>query len=154
MEPLIDPKVPESDAHDAPLAPATLPPGGPEAPYNDLQWFFIGPKGLRAGWSVLIFIALLIGLLFGLGTLFSWLHLISKGGFTPKTAIFSEVFQIIAHSVALRCVPDHTGQCPCARRVPARRRPASVRVAARGRGQIDSGLPARRQVVAPWSGPL
>jgi len=34
--------------------------------------------------------------LFGLGTLFSWLHLISKGGFTPKTAIFSEVFQIIA----------------------------------------------------------
>jgi len=96
MEPLIDPKVPESDAHDAPLAPATLPPGGPEAPYNDLQWFFIGPKGLRAGWSVLIFIALVIGLLFGLGTLFSWLHLISKGGFTPKTAIFSEVFQIIA----------------------------------------------------------
>jgi uncharacterized protein len=96
-QPAIDPTARDNDsASDAPLAPATLPPGGPEAPYNDLKWIFIGPTGLRAGWSVLIFIPLLIGFMAGLGFVFASLHLVSKGAFTPKTAIFSELFQVIA----------------------------------------------------------
>jgi uncharacterized protein len=97
MEPEIDPQAPNPTAGpDAPLTPATLPPGGPEAPYNDLKWIFVGPRGLRAGWSVLIFFALLIGFMAGLGFLFARLHLVSRGAFTPKTAIFSELFQLIA----------------------------------------------------------
>jgi uncharacterized protein len=97
MEPEIDPQAPNPTAGpNAPLTPATLPPGGPEAPYNDLKWIFVGPRGLRAGWSVLIFFALLIGFMAGLGFLFARLHLVSRGAFTPKTAIFSELFQLIA----------------------------------------------------------
>jgi uncharacterized protein len=97
MEPEIDPQAPNPTAGpNAPLTPATLPPGGPEAPYNDLKWIFVGPRGLRAGWSFLIFFALLIGFMAGLGFLFARLHLVSRGAFTPKTAIFSELFQLIA----------------------------------------------------------
>ena len=81
---------------DAPVAPVTPQPEGPEAPYTDLRRIFIGPNGLRSGWSVLVFIALLIGFMAGLGFLFSSLHLITKGAFTPKTAIFGELFQLLA----------------------------------------------------------
>jgi CAAX protease family protein len=81
---------------DVPLAPVTIQPQEPESPYRGLKWIFIGSDGLRAGWSVLIFFALLIGFMTGLGLLFAKLHLISKGAFTPKTAIFSELFQLIA----------------------------------------------------------
>lgn len=97
MEPEIDPQAPDNDsASGAPLAPATFPQGGPEAPDHDLKWIFVGPTGLRAGWSVLIFIPLLIGFMSGLGFVFVSLHLISKGAFTPKTAIFTELFQVIS----------------------------------------------------------
>ena len=81
---------------DDPLAPVTVEPVGPERPYNDLGWVFIGSRGLRAGWSVLIFFALLIGFMAGLGFLFAKLHLITKGAFSPRTALFSELFQFIA----------------------------------------------------------
>ena len=97
MEPEIDPQAPDPiSAPDAPLAPVTLQPQEPEAPYRGLKWFFIGPEGLRAGWSVLIFFALLIGFMAGLGFLFASLHLIAKGPFTARTAIFNELFQLIA----------------------------------------------------------
>src|SRR4051812_37990030 len=97
MEPEIDQQAPRPvTAPDAPLAPATIQPEKPESSYRGLRWIFIGSDGLRAGWSVLIFFALLIGFMTGLGFLFASLHLISKGAFTPKTAIFSELFQLIA----------------------------------------------------------
>src|SRR4051794_36153239 len=96
MEPEIDPQAPDNYSVPAPLAPATLPLAGPEPPHNDLKWIFVGPAGLRAGWSVLIFIALLIGFMAGLAFVFASLHLVSKGAFTAKTAIFSELFQVIA----------------------------------------------------------
>ncbi|HXS74831.1 MAG TPA: CPBP family intramembrane glutamic endopeptidase [Terracidiphilus sp.] len=97
MEPGNQTQEPEDHSTaEAPLGPAPLPLGGPEAPYNDLKWIFIGPQGLRSGWSLLIFFALLVGFMAGLGFVFATLHLISKGGFTPKNAIFSELFQLIA----------------------------------------------------------
>jgi membrane protease YdiL (CAAX protease family) len=97
MEPENGAPAPETNLIlDPPLAPVTIQPEGPEAPYNDLKWIFIGPQGLRAGWSVLMFMALLIGFMAALGFVFATLHLISKGGFTPKNAIFSELFQLIA----------------------------------------------------------
>lgn len=101
MEPedLPRPKI-ERDVTDpaagAPLAPVTIPAAEPEAPYRGLKWIFIGPDGLRAGWSALIFVALLLGFMSGLGFLFVRLHLVSRGGFTPKNAIFSQLFQLIA----------------------------------------------------------
>lgn len=83
-------------AIDAPDATAVVGAEEPEAPYRGLKWIFIGPEGLRAGWSVLIFFTLLFGFIAGLGYLFASLHLISKGAITPRTAIFSELFQVIA----------------------------------------------------------
>jgi uncharacterized protein len=95
MDPEIDPQPPsQPDAIEQ--MPAALPPQEPEVPYRGLKWVFIGPEGLRSGWSVLIFFAFLIGFMIALSALFARLHLISKGGFTPRNAIFSELFQFIA----------------------------------------------------------
>src|SRR3569833_1991773 len=93
----LDPLAPEPMlSSDAQLASVTIPSPEPEAPYRGLKWIFIGSVGLCVGWSVLIFFALLIGFMTGLGFLFASLHLISKGAFTPRPAIFSELFQLIA----------------------------------------------------------
>ena len=52
-------------------APDGLQPQEPEQPYRGLKWIFIGPQGLRAGWSALIFLVLLaaFGAGFGFGAL-------------------------------------------------------------------------------------
>ena len=93
----LDPLAPEPMlSSDSQLASVTIPSPESEAPYRGLKWIFIGPERLRAGWSVLIFFALLIGFMTGLGFLFASLHLISRGAFTPRTAIFSELFQLLA----------------------------------------------------------
>lgn len=97
MEPEIDPQAPQpSLTPDAPLAPLTMPSGEPETPYRGLRWIFIGEEGPRAGWSVLIFFALLIGFMIALSSLFARLHLISKGDMAPRNAFFGEIFQVIA----------------------------------------------------------
>jgi uncharacterized protein len=97
MEPEIDPQAPAPTVlPTTPLTPATVPPEQPEDPYRGLKWIFIGREGLRSGWSVLIFFALLIGFMIALSALFARLHLVSRGGFTPKNAMFSELFQVIA----------------------------------------------------------
>jgi uncharacterized protein len=48
--------------------------GGPEPVARDLRWVFIGPQGLRAGWSVAIFMALMIGALALFGFLLDLAH--------------------------------------------------------------------------------
>jgi membrane protease YdiL (CAAX protease family) len=74
-----------------------LPVNEPEKPYRGLKWVFIGPQGLRAGWSTVIFFALMVAFMGGLGFLFTALHLIQQGGaFTPSNAFFGELFQVIA----------------------------------------------------------
>ena len=96
-QPKIDPQAPEPVfSSDASLEPVAILSSEPEVPYRGLKWIFIGSEGLRSGWSVLIFFALLIGFMAGLGFLFASLHLISRGAFTPRTAIFSELFQLLA----------------------------------------------------------
>jgi uncharacterized protein len=97
MEPENDTQAPEPmPTVDVPLAPVMIQPEGPADPYRGLKWIFIGPQGLRAGWSFLIFLVLLGGFLKGLGTLFLSLHLISRDGFSPKNALFGELFQVVA----------------------------------------------------------
>ncbi len=61
MEPENQP--PSTAAPDANYAesvptPAPIEPVSAEEPYRGLRWIFIGPQGLRAGWSIAIFLAL------------------------------------------------------------------------------------------------
>jgi hypothetical protein len=67
MEPENPTTVPVSISNEiAPVEPAALSgrlpeddEGGPEPAYRGLRWVFMGPQGLRAGWSVAIFVALI-----------------------------------------------------------------------------------------------
>ena len=69
----------------------------PQKPYRGLKWVFIGSDGMRAGWSILIFVALTLLFGNGLGFLFSKSHLISKGNlFTPRQQFFLELLQVLA----------------------------------------------------------
>lgn len=60
---------------------------------------FIGADGLRAGWSILIFIALMYGLIKGLSFIGHHTHLLPKGG-QPKGAD-TPSFLFFAESIAL-----------------------------------------------------
>jgi membrane protease YdiL (CAAX protease family) len=80
-----------SGIHD--LAPA-------EQEYRGLRWIFIGSQGLRAGWSVLIFLALTLLFMVALGSaatviVHKVLHL-KTGNFTPATAFIQETISFLA----------------------------------------------------------
>jgi len=70
----------------------------PEDSYRGLKWVFIGDQGLRAGWSVALFLILFFAIASGLGALFARLHLVSGGRseFTPKSAFFGELVAVLA----------------------------------------------------------
>lgn len=68
--------------------------------YHGLRWVFVGNQGLRAGWSVLIFLLLSTLFMFALGTATSTLikkilHL-KTGNFTPASAIIGEMVAVLA----------------------------------------------------------
>jgi uncharacterized protein len=77
-------------------APPDLPgPGEPKQ--GALRWIFIGPQGLRAGWSVAIFIALVVLFVAALGALFAKTHLTNqRGDLSPQSAFFSELGGFLA----------------------------------------------------------
>lgn len=82
----------QPDTQPGPSAPKP----GPE-PDHDLRWVFLGPDGLRAGWSVLIFVVAMVALLAALGTAFAKLHLFNpKAGFTPANMFFNELASFLA----------------------------------------------------------
>src|SRR5271165_6982698 len=75
--------------------------GGPAPAPRQLRWVFIGPQGLRAGWSVVLF--LLLTLLLGAGM--SWLAKLAhlnpgKGDFSPKIALIGEFLNVAVLVVA------------------------------------------------------
>jgi membrane protease YdiL (CAAX protease family) len=73
-----------------------FPPQAPEKSYRGLKWVFIGPQGLRAGWSVLIVVSLLLLLGRALSYVVLKLNLVTKGAaFGPRQAFFGELFQVI-----------------------------------------------------------
>jgi uncharacterized protein len=88
-----------------------LPAPEPPAPYvRDLRWVFYGPNGLRAGWSVLIFVALMIMFTMLVGTLLAKLHLTSgKGGLSVRSALLSEFggFVAMIASAAILAMLEH-----------------------------------------------
>jgi hypothetical protein len=110
MEPEIQPPVPEALPADSGEAnvPTRPTPDFPE-PWETraVRWVFLGGQGLRAGWSVLIFVILIA--LFGtaLGFAFSRLHLLGAGNkneFTASVAFFSEAISFLAMAGAAALV--------------------------------------------------
>lgn len=99
MEPENDlPDGPEIAA--APLIETSTPPGPPMPPepddYRGLRWVFFGEAGLRAGWSIAIFAALLILFSFIVGSFFFSLHLVgNRGGFSARTSFFNELIPFV-----------------------------------------------------------
>ncbi len=102
MEPEIHPTQPE-----APLAgknatshaPQTVAPSLGARIVRGLNWTFIGGKGLRAGWSVLIFTLLLVLLTAAVGFVFVHLHLVDFSKMDHMTAssmFFVELISFLA----------------------------------------------------------
>ena len=82
----------------AALEPQAPPPEPQRTPVHWLKWVFIGDQGLRAGWSVLIFVALFM--LFGraIGFVFTKTHLLIKGDnqLNIRTGFFGELVAFLA----------------------------------------------------------
>jgi uncharacterized protein len=83
-----------------PMGPAPAEPAPAEEPYRGLRWIFIGSQGLRAGWSVLIFLFLTLLFLQVLGTattlfVHKVLH-VSTGSFTPVSITIGGLIEVLA----------------------------------------------------------
>jgi membrane protease YdiL (CAAX protease family) len=82
------------------MGPAPAEPAPAEEPYRGLRWIFIGSQGLRAGWSVLIFLFLTLLFLQVLGTattlfVHKVLH-VSTGSFTPVSITIGGLIEVLA----------------------------------------------------------
>ncbi len=68
-----------------------------QAPEHPLRWIFIGSQGLRAGWSIAVFVALLVLFAQAIGFVIVRTHLVSKGGgFTAKNQAIGELVIFLA----------------------------------------------------------
>lgn len=76
-----------------------------EEPDHGLRWIFIGPEGLRAGWSVMVFLLFFPPLVsVNMAAMFHF-HLIGKTGeLAPRSAFFSEVASLLALIIAVALV--------------------------------------------------
>ena len=114
MEPEDQPSMPETtpSAHalDEQHRPDSPPPSAPDE-YRGLQWVFIGPAGLRGGWSVPLFTVLVILFSWFVGAAFSRAHLIGpKSSFTATTTFFGELVPFIAMLAAAAIVARIEGR--------------------------------------------
>jgi hypothetical protein len=103
-----DPEIPETPpaTPESPLAQTApeIPPAAistavqtQPAETRALLWVLLGKQGLRAGWSVLMFVAVLLICMGIVGALFFRFHLIDqKGTFTATSALFGELLQFLA----------------------------------------------------------
>src|SRR5579859_7948583 len=74
-----------------------------DKPYQALSWIFVGEKGLRAGWSLAIFIGLFYVLGRGIRFVLEWTHLKlppRSNLITPESAFVSELIQLLVLLVA------------------------------------------------------
>ncbi len=70
----------------------SLPPEPPQT--HRIHRVFIGPDGLRAGWSVLLFVAIMAAVMIGIGLVLGATHLIDRKArfsFTPQNMFFNEL---------------------------------------------------------------
>ncbi|MGA3083001.1 MAG: CPBP family intramembrane glutamic endopeptidase [Terracidiphilus sp.] len=90
---------------DAALTPVTAVPTPTARILGWLSWTFLGSQGLRAGWSVLIFVLLFSLFSVAVGYSFSQLHLIGKKEeFTASSAFFIELVSFLAMAGAAALV--------------------------------------------------
>jgi uncharacterized protein len=83
------PAIPTLDEQHWPDSPQSAP---DEREYRGLRWLFIGPNGLRAGWSVSLFTVLIVLFSWFVGAVLVRANLISrKVSFTPTAALFGEL---------------------------------------------------------------
>lgn len=66
-----------------PIAPLSTPPPFQQRTFT-LRKVFVGPKGIRAGWRLLTFYAIVLGLF---AVLFGILHVLHMGGTKPRSSI-------------------------------------------------------------------
>lgn len=98
MEPETPTPVPDNQSVPAPpsTVPSTLDNGGAPPEPHQLRWMFIGPQGLRAGWSVSIFLVLFISLSLLINWLLTVSHLVpdrsaaARGTITPIGSVIGE----------------------------------------------------------------
>ena len=101
MEPELQPEVEEAPpaaaapAPDAARQPAKTPPAG--SVDRNFDWVFIGPHGLRAGWSILLFAALYYLFQVVVGTLFFAARLLGEtSGNSPAIVLVGELIPFLA----------------------------------------------------------
>ncbi len=86
----------------APGSPQLLLP--PDRAGHGVRWVFIGPDGLRAGWSIAIFFAIFIGLVAGMNAaahaVMHALHIAATKTMTAKWTIVNEGLGVLAMLVA------------------------------------------------------
>ena len=86
------PTTPPQESIPAETPSAELPAAEPA-----LHRVFIGPTGLRAGWSVFLFLLFMAAAGWMLGSVFSAAHLLRpKDGFTPQNMFFNELVLLVA----------------------------------------------------------
>ena len=101
MDPEIQHQPPEDSPTETPFTATQDAAFTPRAKkYRSLRWVFIGSEGLRAGWSVLIFVLLTAFFMIALGTattliVKNLLH-IKTGSLTAATTIIVELIEVLA----------------------------------------------------------
>jgi hypothetical protein len=99
-----DPEKPCAETAETIFAPGFTESGG-------LPWVFSGPQGLRAGWSVLLFVLLFSIFSAAAGFVFFHLHLIpKKENFTATGAFFGELVAVLAMAGAAALVARLEGR--------------------------------------------
>ena len=102
----------EETAHADADAPRTRDPAPPPSPHEprDFDWVFIGPHGLRAGWSILLFAALYYLFREVIGTLFFAAGLVSDTPIDSAAAVLvAELvpfFALIAAALIMVLIED------------------------------------------------
>jgi len=105
-----DPETPCAETAETLFAPGFAePPGFTES--RGLPWVFSGSQGLRAGWSVLLFILLFSIFSVAAGFVFFHFHLIGKKeDFTAAGAFFGELVAVLAMAGAAALVARFEGR--------------------------------------------
>ena len=100
-EPSLPSATPAATSAEPVLAPGPQEPAAAEEPYRGLRWIFIGSQGLRAGWSVLVFLILFVALNTAFDTAIFLAHLVgTPDEFTPGPQFFAEAGSLLALLIA------------------------------------------------------
>jgi len=83
------------------VPPSPVPNVAPAPRPNRIKWVFLGPNGLRALWRLIIFVAVVAGLRFGISRILRFLHLVRPH---PPVIDFSARAVLVQDGLAFLCV--------------------------------------------------